>query len=84
MELDPPDRRNHNDVNLTNVMVVEGPEPVVHIFDFEYAGPLDPPAELANFFLEWTYDNSAEEWWVHDYVFSNSESERIFLTQLLF
>ena len=59
-------QRNHNDVNLTNIMIVDGSEPVVHIFDFEYAGPLDPPLELANFFLEWTYDNSSEEWWVHD------------------
>tara|TARA_B110001452_G_scaffold240858_1_gene222673 strand:- start:642 stop:1478 length:837 start_codon:yes stop_codon:yes gene_type:complete len=70
-------QRNHNDVNMTNVMVVDGnpgtgdgdddgSDPVVNIIDFEYAGPLDPPWDMANFFLEWTYDNSVAEWWVQD------------------
>ena len=71
-------QRNHNDVNMTNVMVVDGvpgsddgddddgSDPVINIIDYEYAGSLDPPWDLANFFLEWTYDNSMAEWWVQD------------------
>ena len=68
-------QRNHNDVNLTNVMVVDGvcgsddgdgDGPVINIIDFEYAGPLDPPWDVANFFLEWTYDTSVAEWWTQN------------------
>jgi len=59
--------RNHNDLNFTNVLVCDsdGP-PTTHLLDFEYAGPLDPPYDVANFFCEWMYDYESPLWFEPD------------------
>ena len=55
--------RNHNDLNFTNVLVCDSDDhPVTHLLDFEYAGPLDPPFDVANFFCEWMYNHESPRW----------------------
>jgi len=59
--------RNHNDLNFTNVLIFDSDEPpTIHLLDFEYAGPLDPPFDVANFFCEWMYDYESPRWFEPD------------------
>jgi hypothetical protein len=59
--------RNHNDLNFTNVLIFDNDEsPTLHLLDFEYAGPLDPPFDVANFFCEWIYDYESPRWFEPD------------------
>jgi len=59
--------RNHNDLNFTNVLISDSDEsPTLHLLDFEYAGPLDPPFDVANFFCEWMYDYESPRWFDPD------------------
>ena len=59
--------RNHNDLNFTNVLVDDSNGlPTIHLLDFEYAGPLDPPYDVANFFCEWMYDYESPRWFEPD------------------
>ena len=60
-------QRNHNDLNFTNIHLHQPMEEdaavQVHFVDFEYAGELDFPLELANFFCEWMYDHTQPTGW---------------------
>ncbi|MED5350005.1 MAG: hypothetical protein VYB50_00775 [Candidatus Thermoplasmatota archaeon] len=59
--------RNHNDLNFTNILVCDSDDsPSITFLDFEYAGPLDPPFDVANFFCEWMYDYESPRWFEPD------------------
>jgi len=77
--------RNHNDLNFTNVLVCESEDfPTTHLLDFEYAGPLDPPLDIANFFCEWMYDFGTPRWFEPDPTrFPSDEQARSFIAQYL-
>jgi len=77
--------RNHNDLNFTNVLVgdIDG-SPTTHLLDFEYAGPLDPPFDVANFFCEWMYDYESFQWFEpHPERFPSVAQTRSFIAQYL-
>jgi len=77
--------RNHNDLNFTNVLVCDsdGP-PTTHLLDFEYAGPLDPPFDVANFFCEWMYDCESPRWFEPNPTkFPSDAQARSFVAQYL-
>ena len=77
--------RNHNDLNFTNVLVCDSVDsPVIHLLDFEYAGPLDPPFDVANFFCEWMYDYESARWFEPDSAYFPSDTQaRSFVAQYL-
>ncbi|MGY8702489.1 MAG: hypothetical protein ACKVHH_07270 [Candidatus Poseidoniales archaeon] len=77
--------RNHNDLNFTNVLVCDiGDPPTTHLLDFEYAGPLDPPFDVANFFCEWMYDYQSPRWFELDSTrFPSDAQARSFVAQYL-
>ena len=77
--------RNHNDLNFTNVLVCDSADsPVIHLLDFEYAGPLDPPFDVANFFCEWMYDYESARWFEPDSAYFPSDTQaRSFVAQYL-
>ena len=77
--------RNHNDLNFTNVLVFDSVDPlVIHLLDFEYAGPLDPPFDVANFFCEWMYDYQSPRWFEPDLTrFPSDAQARSFVAQYL-
>jgi hypothetical protein len=77
--------RNHNDLNFTNVLVCDSVDPLVtHLLDFEYAGPLDPPFDVANFFCEWMYDYQSPRWFEPDSTrFPSDAQARSFVAQYL-
>tara|TARA_B110000116_G_scaffold87277_1_gene75925 strand:- start:92 stop:568 length:477 start_codon:yes stop_codon:yes gene_type:complete len=77
--------RNHNDLNFTNVMVCDsGDFPSTNLLDFEYAGPLDPSFDVANFFCEWMYDCSSPRWFEPDStLFPSDMQARSFIAQYL-
>ena len=77
--------RNHNDLNFTNVLVCESEDfPTTHLLDFEYAGPLDPPLDIANFFCEWMYDFESPRWFEPDPTrFPSDKQARSFIAQYL-
>jgi hypothetical protein len=77
--------RNHNDLNFTNVLVCDSVDsPVIHLLDFEYAGPLDPPFDVANFFCEWMYDYESARWFEPDSTrFPSDTQARSFIAQYL-
>jgi hypothetical protein len=77
--------RNHNDLNFTNVLVCDSNDPpTTHLLDFEYAGPLDPPFDVANFFCEWMYDCGSPRWFEPDPTqFPSDAQARSFVAQYL-
>ena len=77
--------RNHNDLNFTNVLVSYSADvATTHLLDFEYAGPLDPPRDVANFFCEWMYDHESSRWFEPDpTLFPSEEQARSFIAQYL-
>ena len=77
--------RNHNDLNFTNVLVSYSLDvATTHLLDFEYAGPLDPPRDVANFFCEWMYDHESSRWFEPDpTLFPSEEQARSFIAQYL-
>ena len=77
--------RNHNDLNFTNVLVSYSADvATTHLLDFEYAGPLDPPFDVANFFCEWMYDHESSRWFEPDpTLFPSEEQARSFIAQYL-
>ena len=77
--------RNHNDLNFTNVLVCDSDEsPTTNLLDFEYAGPLDPPFDIANFFCEWMYDCGSPRWFEPDPIlFPSDVQARSFIAQYL-
>jgi len=77
--------RNHNDLNFTNVLVCDSVDsPIIHLLDFEYAGPLDPPFDVANFFCEWMYDYESARWFEPDSTrFPSDTQARSFIAQYL-
>ncbi|HIF17066.1 MAG TPA: hypothetical protein EYQ85_07455 [Candidatus Poseidoniales archaeon] len=77
--------RNHNDLNFTNVLVCDSVDSlVIHLLDFEYAGPLDPPFDVANFFCEWMYDYQSPRWFEPDSTrFPSDAQARSFVAQYL-
>jgi len=77
--------RNHNDLNFTNVLVYDSEDPpTTHLLDFEYAGPLDPPFDIANFFCEWMYDYESPRWFEPDSTLFPSDAQaRSFVAQYL-
>ena len=77
--------RNHNDINFTNVLVSYSADvATTHLLDFEYAGPLDPPRDVANFFCEWMYDHESSRWFEPDpTLFPSEEQARSFIAQYL-
>jgi hypothetical protein len=77
--------RNHNDLNFTNVLVCDSVDsPVIHLLDFEYAGPLDPPFDVANFYCEWMYDYESARWFEPDSTrFPSDTQARSFIAQYL-
>ncbi len=77
--------RNHNDLNFTNVLVCDSVDSlVIHLLDFEYAGPLDPPFDVANFFCEWMYDYQSPRWFEPDSTrFPSDAQARFFVAQYL-
>lgn len=77
--------RNHNDLNFTNVLVCDSVDSlVIHLLDFEYAGPLDPPFDVANFFCEWMYDYESARWFEPDSTrFPSDAQARSFIAQYL-
>ena len=77
--------RNHNDLNFTNVLVCDSDGLVTtHLLDFEYAGPLDPPFDVANFFCEWMYDYGSPRWFEPDPTrFPSDVQARSFVAQYL-
>ena len=77
--------RNHNDLNFTNILVCNSEEhPVTHLLDFEYAGPLDPPFDIANFFCEWMYDCGSLSWFEPEPAhFPSEEQARSFIALYL-
>jgi hypothetical protein len=77
--------RNHNDLNFTNVLVCDSDEsPTIHLLDFEYAGPLDPPFDVANFFCEWMYDCGSPRWFEPiPALFPSDTQARSFIAQYL-
>ena len=77
--------RNHNDLNFTNVLACDSVDPLVtHLLDFEYAGPLDPPFDVANFFCEWMYDYQSPRWFEPDSTrFPSDAQARSFVAQYL-
>jgi thiamine kinase-like enzyme len=57
-------KRNHGDLNFTNVLIDDGSDPLVlNMIDFEYASALDAPYDVANFFCEHMYDNASSDWY---------------------
>jgi len=78
-------KRNHNDLNFTNVMIRDSDAPpTTHFLDFEYAGPLDPPFDVANFFCEWMYDNESPQWFEpNPKLFPSDEQARSFIALYL-
>jgi hypothetical protein len=76
---------NHNDLNFTNVLVCDSDDsPTTHLLDFEYAGPLDPPFDIANFFCEWMYDCGSPRWFEPDpTLFPSNMQTRSFIAQYL-
>jgi|TARA_B110000914_G_C15387448_1_gene410777 hypothetical protein len=77
--------RNHNDLTFTNVLV-SGNEGFLstRLLDFEYAGPLDPPFDVANFFCEWMYDCESPRWFEPDPTqFPSDTQARSFIAQYL-
>jgi hypothetical protein len=77
--------RNHNDLNFTNVLVSYSADvATTHLLDFEYAGPLDAPFDVANFFCEWMYDHESSRWFEPDpTLFPSEEQARSFIAQYL-
>ena len=77
--------RNHNDLNFTNVLVYDSDGPLtIHLLDFEYAGPLDPPFDVANFFCEWMYNHESPQWFEPDPTqFPSDEQIRSFIALYL-
>ena len=77
--------RNHNDLNFTNVLVCDSDDlPVTHLLDFEYAGPLNPPFDIANFFCEWMYDHESTRWFEPDSTrFPSDAQARSFIAHYL-
>jgi thiamine kinase-like enzyme len=77
--------RNHNDLNFTNVLVCDSAEfPTTNLLDFEYAGPLDPSFDIANFFCEWMYDCESTRWFEPDStLFPSDLQARFFIAQYL-
>jgi hypothetical protein len=77
--------RNHNDLNFTNILVCNSEEhPATLLLDFEYAGPLDPPFDIANFFCEWMYDCGSPRWFEPEPAQFPSEAQaRSFIAQYL-
>ena len=77
--------RNHNDLNFTNVLVSYSLDvATTHLLDFEYAGPLDAPFDVANFFCEWMYDHESSRWFEPDpTLFPSEEQARSFIAQYL-
>lgn len=77
--------RNHNDVNFTNILVCNNVDSVTtHLLDFEYAGPLDPPFDVANFFCEWMYNHESPRWFEPDpSQFPSDAQARSFIAQYL-
>ena len=77
--------RNHNDLNFTNVLVCDNDDsPTTNLLDFEYAGPLDPPFDIANFFCEWMYDCGTPRWFKPDStLFPSDIQARSFIAQYL-
>jgi len=77
--------RNHNDLNFTNVLVCDSEDPTTtHLLDFEYAGPLDPPFDVANFFCEWMYDCGSPRWFEpNPTLFPSDAQARSFVAQYL-
>jgi thiamine kinase-like enzyme len=77
--------RNHNDLNFTNVLVCDSVDSlVINLLDFEYAGPLDPPFDVANFFCEWMYDYQSPRWFEPDSTrFPSDAQARSFVAQYL-
>jgi len=68
--------RNHNDLNFTNVLISDNDEsPTLHLLDFEYAGPLDPHFDVANFFCEWMYDYESTRWFEPDPTLFPSDAQ---------
>ncbi|MBT4065896.1 MAG: hypothetical protein HOE76_01585 [Euryarchaeota archaeon] len=77
--------RNHNDLNFTNILVSYSLDvATTHLLDFEYAGPLDAPFDVANFFCEWMYDHESSRWFEPDStLFPPEEQARSFIAQYL-
>ncbi len=77
--------RNHNDLNFTNILVCDDDDPpTTHLLDFEYAGPLDSPFDVANFFCEWMYDYESPRWFEPDPTrFPSDAQARSFIAQYL-
>jgi len=77
--------RNHNDLNFTNVLVCDSDDsPTTNLLDFEYAGPLDPSFDIANFFCEWMYDCGSSRWFEPDStLFPSDIQARSFIAQYL-
>jgi hypothetical protein len=77
--------RNHNDLNFTNVLVCDSDDSLTtNLLDFEYAGPLDPPFDIANFFCEWMYDYESPRWFEPDSTLFPSDAQaRSFVAQYL-
>ena len=77
--------RNHNDVNFTNILVCNNVDSTTtHLLDFEYAGPLDPPFDVANFFCEWMYNHESPRWFEPDPTqFPSDAQARSFIAQYL-
>jgi len=77
--------RNHNDLNFTNILVCDSEDyPTTSLLDFEYAGPLDPSFDIANFFCEWMYDCGSPRWFEPDStMFPSDIQARYFIAQYL-
>lgn len=77
--------RNHNDLNFTNILVCDSDDcPTTSLLDFEYAGPLDPSFDIANFFCEWMYDCGSPQWFEPDStMFPSDIQARFFIAQYL-
>ena len=81
-------QRNHNDLNFTNIHLhrpADGSPIQAHFVDFEYAGELDVPLELANFFSEWMYDHTQPtQWFEPDMtLFPSKEQAWLFVGEYL-